>query len=244
MGKGSTSRVVAMLPTYNEAENVRELVGAILALGPRYEVLVVDDDSPDGTWRIVAELEREEPSRVRLVRRTGARGRGSAGVRGFGEALALGACLVVEMDGDWSHHPRFIPALVAAAEGEPGADVVVGSRLVAGGGEVGRSRWRSWITRGANLYLRLVLGLELRDCTSGFRVFRRRALEAIDLEALASNGPAIVQEVLMACKRAGCRFAEVPIVFEERRAGRSTFSPTVALTGLWAAVRFRFQFRP
>ena len=244
MEQRATSRVIAMLPTYDEAENIRELVEAILALGPRYEVLVVDDDSPDGTWRVVRELEGAHPARVHLVRRIGERGRGSAGARGFREALAIGAGLVVEMDGDWSHHPRFIPALVAAAEAEPGADVVVGSRLVAGGGEVGRSRWRSWITRGANLYLRLILGVELRDCTSGFRVFRRRALEAIDLEGFASNGPAIVQEVLMACKRAGCRFGEVPIVFEERRAGRSTFSAAIALAGLWAALRFRFQFRP
>jgi len=236
-----TERIVAMLPTYNEAENICGLVRALLDLGPNYEVLVVDDDSPDGTWRIVEETGREFPGRVHLVRRMGERGRGSAGVRGFVEALRLGADLVVEMDADWSHHPRFIPEMVEAARGPRGADVVVGSRLAAGGGEVGRSPLRKWITLGANFYIRTVLGLSVRDCTSGFRVFKRRALEAIDLAHLNSDGPAIVQEVLMACKSKGFSFAEVPILFEPRRAGRSTFNTRILLAGLWAVLRFRLR---
>lgn len=236
-----TERVIAMIPTYNEADNIADLVRAVLALGPEYEALVVDDNSPDGTWRIVEQLAKELGGRVHLVRRIGERGRGSAGVRGFREAVDLGADLVVEMDADWSHHPRFIPSLVEAARGPQGVDIVVGSRLVRGGGETGRPLVRTLITLGANLYIRTVLGLRIHDCTSGFRVFRRRALEAIDLSRLNSNGPAIVQEVLMACKAKGCSFAEVPIQFEERRAGKSTFNARIMLAGLLAVVRYRFR---
>jgi dolichol-phosphate mannosyltransferase len=175
-------------------------------------------------------------------------------VAGFVEALRLGADLIVEMDADWSHHPRFIPALVGAAQAAggadaatgswmtgAGADVVVGSRMVAGGGEVGRTALRKWITLGASLYIRTVLGLPVRDCTSGFRVFRRGTVEAIDMARLDSNGPAIVQEILMACKAQGCRFAEVPILFEPRRTGQSTFSTRIMLAGFWAVLRFRFR---
>ena len=234
-------RIVAMLPTYNESANIVELIEAILALGAEYETLVVDDDSPDGTWRLVEALAARHAGRVHLVRRVGERGRGSAGVRGFQEALRLGADRIVEMDADWSHHPRFIPALVAATQGDGGADVAIGSRLVPGGGEVGRSAVRRWITLGANCYIRTVLSLTPRDCTSGFRVFRRGALERADLAALHSNGPAIVQEVLLACRRAGCRFSEVPILFEERRAGVSTFNWRILLAGLWAVLRFRLS---
>ncbi len=234
-----SEKVIAMLPTYNEADNVADLVAAILALGADYAVVVVDDDSPDGTWRVVEALAVEYAGRVHLVRRTDERGRGSAGVRGFAEAVGLGADYVVEMDADWSHHPRFITAMVDRAR--DGADVVIGSRLVRGGGETGRSPVRRWITLAANSYIRTVLGLRVRDCTSGFRVFRRSILEAIELSRLDSNGPAIVQEVLMACKARGARFAEEAILFEERRAGESTFNARIMLTGLWSVVRFRLR---
>ena len=209
----------------------------ILALGPQYEVLVVDDNSPDGTWRIVGEMAEREP-RVHLLRRLAERGRGSAGVAGLREAAGQGADLVVEMDADFSHHPRFIPALVQAAQD---ADVVVGSRLVEGGGEAGRSFLRTLITRFANLYIRLVLRLPVRDCTSGFRVFRREALMKMGLEKMTSNGPAIVQEIFLGARRAGARFVEVPILFEERRAGQSTFNCRVLLAGFLAVLKFRFQ---
>jgi len=228
---------MAMLPTYNEAENIRPLVEALLDVAEGMEVVVVDDDSPDGTWRIVGEMAEADP-RVHLVHRRGVRGRGSAGVAGFRYALEAGARFIVEMDADWSHHPRYIPPMLEAARG---ADVVIGSRLVAGGGERGRSAVRRFITRAANAYIRLVLGLPIRDCTSGYRVFRREALERIDLERMRSNGPAIVQEILVACKRAGCTFAEVPILFEQRRAGESTLTLKILLDGLISVLKFRFQ---
>ncbi len=228
--------VMAMLPTWNEAGNIRSLIEALLALDGMH-VVVVDDDSPDGTWRIVADI-AERDRRVHLVHRRGVRGRGSAGVAGFRYALHAGAALIVEMDADWSHHPRHIPAMLEAARH---ADVVIGSRLVPGGGESGRSAIRMAITRLANLYIRLVLGVSVRDCTSGFRVFRREALERINLAAMRSNGPAIVQEVLVACRRAGCTFAEVPIWFEQRRAGKSSLTFKILLNGLISVLRFRFQ---
>jgi len=227
--------VMAMLPTYNEAGNIRSLVEALLAIEGMH-VVVVDDDSPDGAWRIVGEMAARDP-RVHLIHRKGVRGRGSAGVAGMRYAVEAGAALVVEMDADWSHHPRHIPAMLEAARD---ADVVIGSRLVAGGGESGRRPSRRIITQLANAYIRLVLGLKIRDCTSGFRVFRREALERIYLERMQSNGPAIVQEILMACKRAGCRFAEVPILFEQRRAGESTLTLKILIKGLVSVLRFRF----
>jgi dolichol-phosphate mannosyltransferase len=228
---------MAMLPTYNEAGNTRSLIEALLVVADGMEVVVVDDDSPDGTWRIVGEMAERDP-RVHLIHRTGVRGRGSAGVAGLRYAVEAGAQLVVEMDADWSHHPRHIPAMLEAART---ADVVIGSRLVPGGGETGRTGWRRLVTHAANTYIRLVLGLMIRDCTSGFRVFRREALERIDLARMRSNGPAIVQEILMACKRAGCRFAEVPILFEPRRTGKSSLTTKILLNGLVYVLWFRLQ---
>jgi len=229
--------VMAMLPTYNEAGNVRSLIEVLLNTVDGMQVVVVDDNSPDETWRIVAEMAERDP-RVHLVHRTDARGRGSAGVAGLRYAVEAGAALIVEMDADWSHHPRHIPAMIEAAKA---ADVVIGSRLVAGGGESGRSRPRRLVTRLANAYIRMILRLSIRDCTTGFRVFRREALERIDLAALRSNGPAIVQEILLACQRAGCRFAEVPIRFEQRRAGKSSLTVRILATGLLSVLRFRFS---
>ncbi len=230
-------RIMAMLPTYNEADNIRPLIEEILALGPEYEALVVDDNSPDGTWRIVKEMAESNP-RVHLLHRMTDKGRGTAGAAGLREAVRLGADKVIEMDADFSHHPRFIPALTAAADH---ADVVIGSRLVKGGGEQGRSPVRTLITLLANLYIRTVLWLPIRDCTSGFRVFRADALKKMHLEKMTSRGPAIVQELLLAARRAGCRFAEVPILFEERRAGESTFNVKIMLAGLWSVLKFRFR---
>ena len=230
-------RIIAMIPTYNEAENIWGLMDAVLALGPEYEALVVDDHSPDGTWRIVEQRAREEP-RIHLLHRMRKRGRGLAGIAGFREALRLGADLVVEMDADWSHDPRWIPPMVEAAAH---ADIVVGSRLVPGGGESGRSATRRAITRLANAYISAVLRLPVRDATSGFRVFRRRCLEALPWEAMRATGPEVVQEVLLAAHSRGFKIAEVPIMFVDRRAGNSTFDHRIMARSLAAIVRLRLR---
>lgn len=231
-------KIIAMLPTYNEADNIGSLIDDLMAIRNDMEVVIVDDDSPDGTWKIVTRKAEQFPGRVHLVHRRHERGRGSAGITGFKQAVQLEADYVIEMDADYSHHPRFIPALLDAA-GE--ADVVIGSRLVKGGGETGRSFVRRLITLAANLYIRLTLGLPVSDCTSGYRVFARHALETINLDRMNSNGPAIVQEILMACHTKGLRFFEVPIIFEERRAGTSTFNWRIMLAGLFAVLKFRLR---
>lgn len=229
--------IMTTLPTYNEAENIKPLMDEILALRSDMEIVVIDDNSPDGTWRIVGEAAAQNP-RIHLIHRKNERGRGSAGAAGFAFAVKSGADFIVEMDADFSHHPRFIPSLLKTAEH---ADVVIGSRLIEGGGETGRSPVRTLITHLANFYIRLVLGLKAKDCTSGYRVFRRAVFEAIKPETLASNGPAIVQEVLWRCRQNGFRIAEAPILFEERRGGKSTFNTKIMLAGLWAVLKLRFK---
>lgn len=233
-------KIIATLPTYNEAENLLPLIEALLRVSRSLEVLVIDDNSPDGTWRLAGELAAKNP-RVHLLHRKTERGRGSAGVAGFRKALELGADLVVEMDADWSHHPRYLRNMLRATRK---ADVVIGSRLVRGGGEVGRSRWRTLVTHLANLYIRLLLGLPANDCTSGYRVFRRWVLERTDWDAVKATGPAIVQEVLVASRALGARIVEVPILFEERRAGVSTFNSKIMVAGLAAQWRLRFSRAP
>jgi dolichol-phosphate mannosyltransferase len=232
-------RIVVTLPTYNEAENIGPLIEELLALGDEFEVLVIDDDSPDRTWEIVWRLSKTEP-RVHLIRRIGERGRGTAGLVGFKWARDEGADAVVEMDADFSHQPRFIPALLEPIRrGE--ANIVIGSRLVPGGGETGRSPIRTVITLLANAYIRLILGLPIRDCTSGFRVFDRQALERLPWEKMRCRGPEIVQEVLHEARKAGLKMVERPIIFEERRAGQSTFNVKIMLISLLYMIRLRFQ---
>lgn len=223
-------KILATLPTYNEADNIQPLIGDLLALDERMEVLVVDDNSPDGTWRRVQELATEN-SRIHLIHRTTERGRGTAGIAAFLFARDNGYDVAVEMDADYSHHPRFIPALIEPLLSDE-ADVVIGSRLVAGGGETGRHGMRRVITLGANLYIRMMLHLPVKDCTTGFRTFNRRALEQIQWEHLNARGPEIVQEVLIAARQNGLRMAERPILFEERRAGKSTFNWRIAVRSL------------
>ena len=229
-------RLIAMVPTYDEAENVGPLIDAILEQGADWEVLVVDDDSPDGTWKIVRQRAEADP-RVHLLHRTTDRGRGLAGIAGFRKAVELGADWVLEMDADFSHQPALIPRFVEASKD---ADLVIGSRLVPGGGERGRSILRRQITRCASLFIRLVLDLPVRDPTSGYRLFSRRLLEAMPWDAMRARGPEVVQEVLVAAHSRGFKMVEVPIVFEERRAGRSTFNAAIMIRSFFAVLRLRF----
>lgn len=226
-----------MLPTYNEAENIKPLINEILALSDDMDVVVVDDNSPDGTWKIVKEISEANP-RVHLVHRINEKGRGSAGVAGFQYAVKSGADYIIEMDADFSHNPKYIPVFI---EKMKDCDVVIGSRLIKGGGEAGRSFLRRAITVLANFYIRFVLGLKIKDCTSGYKCFRCGVLASIGLEKMESNGPAIVQEVLYACKKKGFKMIEVPIIFENRRFGQSTFNTKIMLQGLISVLKFRFK---
>lgn len=228
-----------MIPTYNEALNIEPLLREILSQGPDVGAVVVDDNSPDGTAAIVERLRKEDP-RVHLILRKNERGRGTAGVAGFKYAVAQGVELVIEMDADFSHQPSYIPFFLSQMDD---CDLLIGSRLVAGGGEKGRHFLRQRITRMANAYIRLILGLPIRDCTSGYRVFRRQVLQAIELDQLMSQGPPIVEEVLYKAYKRGFRIKEVPYILEERKAGESTFNRKIMLDALKMIPKIRWKYR-
>jgi len=226
-----------VLPTYNEAENIRAMIEAVLAADPAITALVVDDNSPDGTARLVGDMAAANP-RVQLLLRTEKRGRGYAGAAGFCRCLDLGFDPIIEMDADFSHDPAYLPQFLKEAETW---DVVIGSRAVAGGGAVGRGAARRFITWGAALYLRAMLGVDVQDPTSGYRCFRRRVMEAVHPETLTSPGPGIVTEVLYRCRK--FRIREIPIVFKDREQGRSKFGLKAMIESLRLAARLRFNGR-
>jgi dolichol-phosphate mannosyltransferase len=219
----ATGKKIVVVPTYNEAENVERLMEAVLAQGPDYEVLVVDDASPDGTGEIVAAKAATEP-RLHLLRRKGKLGLGTAYVDGFLEAMRLGADLVLQMDCDFSHDPADLPRLAAAA-----ADMASGSRYVAGGRTVGWPWQRRLVSRGASLACRGLLGVPLRDATSGFKCWRRQVLEELPLQEVRCRGFAFQIEMSYLCWRAGYSIAEVPVIFVNRRQGRSKLSLAITL---------------
>jgi dolichol-phosphate mannosyltransferase len=235
-------RVVVMIPTYNEAENIAGLIKDILALQVPYDlqVLVADDNSPDGTWKIVQGLARRN-RRVHILRRMKRRGRGAGGIDGFRESLRRGADYVVEMDGDYSHQPGHIPALLQAAGGY---DLVLGSRFIAGGRDADRSLLRRLITRLVRAFIRSRFHLPVRDVSSGFRVFRRRTLEALDLDDLVSVGPSVVLETLYKAHLLGLAIGEVPIVFVDRTRGKTKLSCLTLLETLVMAFQFKRRFAP
>lgn len=224
-----------VVPTYNEAENIGQLIPRILAC-PRFRVLVVDDGSPDGTGAIVTALAEQEP-RVGLLSRPGKLGLGSAYIAGFRRALSEGAEFIFEMDADFSHDPSYLPALLAAAEA--GADLALGSRYVPGGGTTDWGLGRRLISRGGNLYAGIILGLRVADATGGFRCYRRRVLEKLDLGRVRSNGYAFQIEMAYRARRAGFSIVEVPIIFPDRRVGRSKMSRRIVVEALINVWRLR-----
>jgi len=217
---------IAIIPTYNESENVGPLIRALLDVEPPLDVLIVDDNSPDGTGKIADGLAAESGGRVSVLHRRGKQGLGSAYIAGFRHALGLGYDRVIQMDADFSHRPEDVPRLLGAL-GE--ADVVIGSRKVPGGRVVGWSILRRLLSAGASLYARLLLGLQIRDCTSGFKCVSRRALEVLDLDRVRSNGYGFLVELNYAWHKAGMRISEVPIVFPDRVRGRSKMTVAIAL---------------
>ncbi|MCW2967158.1 MAG: Dolichyl-phosphate beta-D-mannosyltransferase [Solirubrobacteraceae bacterium] len=230
-----------VLPTFDEAENLAAIVAAILpvlreAAGrDGFRVLVVDDDSPDGTGAIADELAAAEPE-LEVLHRSVREGLGPAYLAGFARALAGGATHVVEMDADFSHEPQDLPRLLAAARD---ADLVLGSRYVEGGVVADWGITRRLISRWGSAYARRVLGLEVQDLTGGFKCFRREVLEAIDLATVRSHGYAFQVELTYRTVRAGFRVLEVPIVFRDRRLGRSKMSWRIAAEAMLLVPRLR-----
>jgi len=236
--------VLIIIPTYNERENLPALVGQILGQFP-YQILVVDDGSPDGTGAIADELARTHPGRLHVLHRTGRRGLGLSYLDGFKWALASDADLVCQMDADLSHDPRYLPDLVAAAARY---DIVLGSRYLHGISVVNWPLRRIILSSFANAYVRTITGLTARDSTSGYRCWRREALARLPLELIVSQRYAFVVETLFEVARGGGRVGEVPIIFIERRQGASKMSGRVLAESMvmpWRLVwRNRGRVRP
>jgi dolichol-phosphate mannosyltransferase len=233
-----TNAVWVVLPTYNEAENLERIVGAVLDQLPETgRILIVDDNSPDGTGEIADRL-AEESERVQVLHRPVKEGLGPAYLAGFAVALDGGAERIVEMDADFSHDPSYLPGLIAAADD---ADLAIGSRYVGGGGVEDWGPTRRFISRGGSAYARIALGLPIRDLTGGFKCFRREVLEAINLETIEARGYAFQVETTFRTIRAGFRVVEVPIVFRDRRAGSSKMSGTIVAEAMWRVPVMRFR---
>ena len=228
-----------VLPTYNECDNIRPIVAAVLSQAPDIDVLVVDDGSPDGTGDIADCLAAEQPGRVSVLHRAGKRGLGSAYIEGFLWALARDYAYVFEMDADFSHDPADLLRLRQAVR--DGADVAVGSRWVGHGGTRNWSLLRTLISRGGSIYARLILGIPVEDLTSGFKCFSRHVLEALDLHSVRSNGYAFQVEMNYRCHQQGFRIAEVPIVFVDRRVGKSKMGTHIVTEAMWVVLRLRWQ---
>jgi dolichol-phosphate mannosyltransferase len=231
--------VWVIVPTYNERENLEALVHAVRAqledVAPDHVILIVDDSSPDGTGELANRLARED-GRVRVLHRPRKLGLGQAYVAGFRRALAEGAELVIEMDADFSHDPSHLPAMIEAAAA---ADLVLGSRYVAGGAVRNWGRVRRVVSRGGCWYARTVLGVEVHDLTGGFKCFRRAVLEAMDLDAIHSQGYAFQVELTYRAVEMGFRVKEVPIVFTDRRVGQSKMSRRIVLEAISMVPRLR-----
>jgi len=226
---------IVIVPTYNEKENIKRLLKEILKIS-HLDVLVVDDNSPDRTWEIVKGIAKKN-KRVHLLLRTKNKGRGLAGIAGFKYALKNNYDYILEMDADFSHNPRYIPDFLRKIKS---CDVVLGSRAIKGGRNIGRPLLRRTITRLANLYIRLIFGLKVKDCNSGYRCFRREVLEKIELDKFISDGPSIVQEVLYKVHLNGFKIKEIPIVFEERTEGSSKLGPKQLYKGYIMVLKLKF----
>jgi len=233
-------KIVVMIPTYNERENIRPLIESILRLDHNLDltVIVVDDNSPDGTAEEVEALAATD-SRVKLLLRTKRRGRGAAGAAGFQAALDLNPDLVIEMDGDGSHQARFIPDLIQAAQS---SDIVLGSRFVPGGKDADRRLVRRLITWAVRVFIRWQFRFPVKDVSSGFRCFRAEALRKIDPEDLISTGPSIVLEVLARAHQLGFKISEIPISFIDRKKGQTKLNFLTLLETLVMALKFKQRY--
>ena len=233
---GSTDAWV-ILPTYNEAENLERIVGAVQEQLPGGRILVVDDNSPDGTGEIADHLADSNDS-IAVLHRDRKEGLGPAYLAGFRVALDAGAQRIVEMDDDFSHDPAYLPKLIGAADHY---DLVIGSRYVPGGGITEWGPMRRFISRGGSAYARLALGLPIRDLTGGFKCFRREVLESIRLDTIEARGYAFQVETTYRTIKAGFRVVEIPIVFRDRADGTSKMSRSIVAEAMWRVPAMRFR---
>jgi len=229
-------RVLVVTPTYNERDNLPVLVRQVLARGEHFSVLVVDDASPDGTGAVADALATEFPGRVQVMHRTGKRGLGRSYVDALSHAVTMDVDIVCQMDADSSHDPQYLPDLVRGVTDE-GLDLVIGSRYLHGVSVVNWPLSRLILSTFANRYVRGITGLPARDCTSGYRCWRREALARLPLRRFVSDGYAFLVEMLFEAMGAGCRIGEVPIIYVERREGQSKMSRGVILESVFVPWR-------
>ncbi|MDH4207810.1 MAG: polyprenol monophosphomannose synthase [Anaerolineae bacterium] len=235
-------KTTVVMPTYNEADNLVQIVAELMTLGlDDLHLLIIDDNSPDGTGKMADDLAAQYPERVEVIHRRGKMGLGTAYVTGFCHAIESGSDAVIQMDADFSHSPAYIPAFLDKIRE---CDVVIGSRYVADGKVDERwSIWRRFLSWGGNVYARLITGLRINDVTSGYRCFRRDALTALDLDRIRSEGYAFQIEVAYACQRKGLRLVELPIYFEDRSMGLSKMSWRIILEATWRVWQMRWRYR-
>jgi dolichol-phosphate mannosyltransferase len=222
------NKTVICIPTYNEAENIQTIIPAIFAVVPNVDILVIDDGSPDGTGAIVDRM-IEEDDRIHVIHRTEKSGLGPAYIAGFRWALERDYTRVLEMDADFSHQPRYLPALISNLDDY---DVVVGSRYVEGGGTQDWGLARRLISRGGGIYARAILRIPVQDLTAGFVAWRREVLESIDFDRVGASGYVFQIEMKYRAFQAGCKILEVPITFPDRQVGVSKMTPSIALEAI------------
>jgi dolichol-phosphate mannosyltransferase len=226
---------VVIVPTYNEADNLDELITRLLALPVSLGIIVVDDNSPDGTGEKADQWSQREPDRVHVVHRPGKLGLGTAYISGFRYAIdKLDARRIMTMDADFSHNPRYIPAMIKMSEEK---DVVIGSRYVQDGGSLHCTWKRIWLSKIANFIARGLLGLKARDTTAGFRLYHQYVLESIPLEQIFSSGYSFLVEMLFMCQRRNWQIGEVPIIFEDRRKGKTKISRNEVIKAQYTVFR-------
>jgi len=227
-----------IVPTYNEADNLNELLTQLLALPVSLGVIVVDDNSPDGTGELAERWAADQPGRIFPVHRPGKMGLGTAYIAGFKKALDLKAKRIMTMDADFSHNPRYIPDMIALSRQK---HVVIGSRYVEGGGSRNCTWKRIVLSKGANFVARTLLGLQAHDATAGFRLYRREVLESIPLNRIFSSGYSFLVEMLFLCQRRGWQIGEVPIIFEDRRKGKTKISRQEVIKAQYTLLRLFFR---
>ena len=233
-------KTLIIIPTYNELENLRPLLQEIFSYAQETDMLIVDDNSPDGTGKLADEIHNENPQ-VHVLHRAGKLGLGTAYIAGFKYAVAHDYDAAFEMDADFSHDPRYLPDFLKAIER---ADLVIGSRYIPGGGTPNWSFLRRFISGGGNIFARFMLGIPVQDCTAGFRCYRRQVLESIDLDTIQSQGYAFQVEMAYRVMRQGFKIVETPIVFMDRRIGKSKMSRKIVIEAFIYVLRARFGKKP
>lgn len=230
-------KTLLIIPTYNEFENLRPLLEEILSYVPETDVLIVDDNSPDGTGELADEIQNENP-RIKVLHRPDKMGLGTAYIVGFKYAIEHGYDAAFEMDADFSHDPHYLPDFLQAIEH---ADLVIGSRYIPGGDTPNWSMLRRLISGGGNIFARLSLGIPVHDCTAGYRLYRRRLLESIDLNTMQSHGYAFQIEMAYRTAQQGFKIVEIPIIFRDRRLGKSKMSRKIVIEGFAYVLKARFS---